>query len=64
MTITRFFEVILATLKNEYGKDFEAMNQEEKIGLMIFADQITKEEPEIMKAMAHAAYTELNAYPT
>lgn len=62
MTTTRFFEVILATLKNEYGQDFEAMTQEEKMGLMmIFADQITKEEPEIMKAMAHAAYTELNA---
>lgn len=62
MTTTRFFEVILATLKKEYGQGFEAMTQEEKMGLvMIFADQITKEDPEIMQGMAHAVYTELNA---
>lgn len=62
MTTTKFFEVILATLKKEYGQDFEAMTQEEKMGLvMIFADQITKDEPEIMQSIAHAVYAELNA---
>ena len=60
MDTTRFFEVILATLKKEYGQDFEAMSLDEKMGLvMIFADQITKDEPEIMQGLANAVYTEL-----
>ena len=60
MDTTRFFEVILATLKKEYGQDFEAMSLDEKMGLvMIFADQITKDEPEIMQGLASAVYTEL-----
>lgn len=60
MDTTRFFEVILATLKKEYGQDFEAMSLGEKMGLvMIFADQITKDEPEIMQGLANAVYTEL-----
>ena len=62
MTTTKFFEAILATLKKEYGNKFDSMSQKEKMGLvMIFAVQITKEEPEIMRALSHAVYTELSA---
>lgn len=62
MTTTKFFEAILATLKKEYGNKFDSMSQKEKMGLvMIFADQITKEEPESMRAISHAVYTELSA---
>lgn len=62
MTTTKFCEAILATLKKEYGNKFDSMSQKEKIGLIIIvADQITKEEPEIMRALSHTVYTELNA---
>lgn len=60
MDTKRFFEAILKTLKREYGEDFEGMTQDQKAGLiMIFAQQVTAEEPEIMQALSHAVYEEL-----
>lgn len=62
MTGIRFFEIVLGTLKKEYGEMFEAMSQEDKQNVvMIFAHQVAAQNPEIMQALAHAVYTDIMA---
>lgn len=62
MTGIRFFEIVLGTLKKEYGEMFEAMSQEDKQNVvMIFAHQVAAQNPEIMQALAHAVYTDIIA---
>lgn len=58
----RFFEIVIGTLKKEYGETFETLSQEEKQNVvMIFARQVAAENPEIMQALAHAVYTDIMA---
>ena len=60
MTGMRFFEIVVGTLKKEYGETFETLSQEEKQNVvMIFAHQAAEENPEIMQALAHAVYTDI-----
>ena len=60
MTGIKFFEIVLGTLKKEYGEKFETLSKEEKENVvMIFAHQVAKENPEIMQALAHAVYTDI-----
>ena len=62
MTGMRFFEIVVGTLKKEYGEMFETLSQEEKQNVvMIFAHQVATENPEIMQALAHAVYTDIVA---
>lgn len=62
MTGIRFFEIVLGTLKKEYGEMFEAMSQDDKQNVvMIFAHQVAAQNPEIMQALAHAVYTDIIA---
>ena len=62
MTGMRFFEIVVGTLKKEYGETFETLSQEEKQNVvMIFAHQVAAENPEIMQALAHAVYTNIIA---
>lgn len=60
MTMERLFEIILAAVKANYGEQFESLNQKEKQNIiMIMAGQLTQQNPEIMQAIAEAAYIEL-----
>lgn len=62
MTGMRFFEIVVGTLKKEYGETFETLSQEEKQNVvMIFAHQVAAENPEIMQALARAVYTDIMA---
>ena len=62
MTGMRFFEIVVGTLKKEYGETFETLSQEEKQNVvMIFAHQVAAENSEIMQALAHAVYTDIMA---
>ena len=62
MTGMKFFEIVVGTLKKEYGEMFEALNQEEKQNVtMIFAHQVAAENPEIMQALARAVYADIMA---
>lgn len=58
----RFFEIVVGTLKKEYGETFETLSQEEKQNVvMIFAHQVAAENPEIMQALARAVYADIMA---
>ena len=58
----KFFEIVLGTLKKEYGEMFETLSQEDKQNVvMIFAHQVAAQNPEIMQALAHAVYTDIIA---
>lgn len=60
MTINNLFEIILATVKANYGEAFENLSQDDKQNIiMIMAGQLTQQNPEIMKAIAESAYLEL-----
>ena len=62
MTGMKFFEIVVGTLKKEYGEMFETLSQEEKQNVtMIFAHQVAAENPEIMQALARAVYTDIMA---
>ena len=62
MTGMRFFEIVVGTLKKEYGETFETLSQEEKQNVtMIFAHQVAAENPEIMQALARAVYADIMA---
>lgn len=62
MTGMKFFEIVVGTLKKEYGETFETLSQEEKQNVvMIFAHQVAAENSEIMQALAHAVYTDIMA---
>ena len=62
MTGMKFFEIVVGTLKKEYGEMFEALSQEEKQNVtMIFAHQVAAENPEIMQALARAVYADIMA---
>ena len=62
MTGLKFFEIVVGTLKKEYGEMFEALSQEEKQNVvMIFAHQVAAENPEIMQTLARAVYTDIMA---
>ena len=62
MTGMKFFEIVVGTLKKEYGEMFEALSQEEKQNVtMIFAHQVAAENPEIMHALARAVYADIMA---
>lgn len=62
MTGMKFFEIVVGTLKKEYGEMFEALSQEEKQNVtMIFAHQVAAENPEIMQALARAVYADIIA---
>ena len=62
MTGIKFFEIVLGTLKKEYGEAFESLNQEDKQNVvMIFAHQVAAQNPEIMQTLAHAVYTDIMA---
>ena len=61
MTTEKFFEIILQVVKSEFGDSFDNLSQSEKENvIMIFADQITKSDKEIMNALASAVYNELS----
>lgn len=61
MTTEKFFEIILQVVKSEFGDSFDNLSQSEKENvIMIFADQITKSDKEIMNALASAVYSELS----
>ena len=62
MTGMKFFEIVVGTLKKEYGETFETLSQEEKQNVtMIFAHQVAAENPEIMQALARAVYADIMA---
>lgn len=62
MTGMKFFEIVVGTLKKEYGEMFESLSQEEKQNVtMIFAHQVAAENPEIMQALARAVYADIMA---
>ena len=62
MTGIRLYEIVVGTLKKEYGETFETLSQEEKQNVvMIFAHQVAAENPEIMQALAHAVYADIMA---
>ena len=62
MTGMKFFEIVVRTLKKEYGEMFESLSQEEKQNVtMIFAHQVAAENPEIMQALARAVYADIMA---
>lgn len=62
MTGMKFFEIVVGTLKKEYGEMFEVLSQEEKQNVtMIFAHQAAAENPEIMQALARAVYADIMA---
>ena len=62
MTGMKFFEIVVGTLKKEYGEMFEVLSQEEKQNVtMIFAHQVAAENPEIMQALARAVYADIMA---
>lgn len=61
MTVMKFMELELQTLKEGYGEEFKKLTQEEKMNLMIiFANQTCHQYPELMQVLANSVYDALN----
>lgn len=60
MNVNKFFEIILATVKQFYGEQFDKLGQEEKQAvIMKFASDLFGQNKEILDAVATSAYIEL-----
>ena len=60
MNVNKFFEIILATVKQFYGEQFDKLNQDEKRAvIMKFANDLFGQNKEILDAVATSAYIEL-----
>lgn len=60
MNVNKFFEIILATVKQFYGEQFDNLGQaEKKAVIMKFASDLFGQNKEILDAVATSAYIEL-----
>lgn len=60
MNVNKFFEIILATVKQFYGEQFDKLNQDGKRAvIMKFANDLFGQNKEILNAVATSAYIEL-----
>lgn len=60
MNVNKFFEIILATVKQFYGEQFDSLGENEKKAvIMQFASDLFGQNKEILDAVATSAYLEL-----